>query len=75
MTYDEAKFLLSTLERNPYPYLGELHTALIVPEIENEKISFVADIRDGLTTKDEVSKYSSNNKYTINGYMNKSFNL
>jgi hypothetical protein len=72
MTYNEAEILLNTLERNPYPYNGEPYVALIVPEIIDERMKFIADIQKFDV---DVKDYSTNGQYTINGYSKKAFNL
>jgi len=75
MTYEEAKFLLSTVTPNPYIYNGDKWIAKIVPEIVNDRKTFLDDLKNKKTTDDDVIKYSSNKQFTVEGYMMKPFNF
>lgn len=46
MTYEEAKFLLSTVTPNPYIYNGDKWIAKIVPEIVNDRKTFLDDLKN-----------------------------
>jgi len=75
MNYEEAKFLLSTITPNPYIYNGDKWVAKIIPEIVNDRIPFIDDLKNKKVTDEDVIKYSSNNQFTVNGFMMKAFNF
>lgn len=75
MTYKEAGYLLSTIDKNPYPYNGELYTALIIPELIDDRLGFLADLKEGKINADNIEKYSSNKNFAIYSVLNSAFNL
>lgn len=75
MTFQEANNLISNMSANPYNYNNELFTALVVPEILNDRIKFLADLKDGKINANDSLKYSSDNNFVVCGFMNKAFNL
>ena len=60
---------------NPYYYNNELYTAIVVPEIINDRIKFIADLKEGKVTVNGSFEYSSDNNFIVYGYMNKAFNI
>ena len=50
MTFQEASSLVSNMSLNPYYYNNELYTAIVVPEIINDRIKFIADLKEGKVT-------------------------
>lgn len=75
MTYKEAKYLLDTLDKNPYPYNGELYTALIIPELIDDRLGLLADLKEGKINADNIEEYSSNKNYVVYSVLNSAFNL
>lgn len=75
MTYKEAEYLLSTLDKNPYLYEGQLHTAFIVPESVDDRLGFLADLKERKINADNIKKYSTNKNYVIYSVLNSAFNL
>ena len=75
MTFQEASSLVSNMSLNPYYYNNELYTAIVVPEVINDRIKFIADLKEGKVTVNDSFKYSSNNSFIVYGYMNKAFNI
>lgn len=75
MTFQEAHNLISNMSLNPYNYNNELFTAIVVPEILNDRIKFLADLKDGKVSYKDSSQYSSDNNFVVCGFMNKAFNL
>lgn len=75
MTYEEAESLLYNISPNPYIYNGDKWVAKIIPEIVNDRIPFIEDLQNNKATDKDVIKYSSNNQFTVNGYMMKAFNF
>ena len=75
MTFQEASSLVSNMSLNPYYYNNELYTAIVVPEVINDRIKFIADLKEGKVTVNGSFEYSSDNKFIVYGYMNKAFNI
>ena len=75
MTFQEASSLVSNMSLNPYYYNNELYTAIVVPEIINDRIKFIADLKEGKVTVNSSFEYSSDNNFIVYGYMNKAFNI
>ena len=75
MTFQEASSLVSNMSLNPYYYNNELYTAVVVPEIINDRIKFIADLKEGKVTVNDSFEYSSDNNFIVYGYMNKAFNI
>ena len=75
MTFQEASSLVSNMSLNPYYYNNELYTAIVVPEVINDRIKFIADLKEGKVTVNDSFEYSSDNNFIIYAYMNKSFNI
>ena len=73
MSYKEAKALLETLPNNPYLYNGDKWIAKIIPETVKDSVTFIVDLQNKKAVDSDVVKYSSNNQFTVNGYMMKSF--
>ena len=74
MTFQEASSLVSNMSLNPY-YNNELYTAIVVPEVINDRIKFIADLKEGKVTVNDSFEYSSDNNFIVYGYMNKAFNI
>ena len=75
MTFQEASSLVSNMSLNPYYYNNELYTAIVVPEVINGRIKFIADLKEGKVTVNDSFEYSSDNNFIVYGYMNKAFNI
>ena len=75
MTFQEASSLVSNMSLNPYYYNNELYTAIVVPEIINDRIKFIADLKEGKVTVNGSFEHSSDNNFIVYGYMNKAFNI
>ena len=75
MTFQEASSLVSNMSLNTYYYNNELYTAIVVPEIINDRIKFIADLKEGKVTVNGSFEYSSDNNFIVYGYMNKAFNI
>ena len=75
MTFQEASSLVSNMSLNTYYYNNELYTAIVVPEIINNRIKFIADLKEGKVTVNDSFEYSSDNNFIVYGYMNKAFNI
>ena len=67
MTFQEASSLVSNMSLNPYYYNNELYTAIVVPEIINDRIKFIADLKEGKVTVNESFKYTSDNNFIVYG--------
>ena len=63
MTFQEASSLVSNMSLNPYYYNNELYTAIVVPEIINDRIKFIADLKEGKVTVNGSFEYSSDNNF------------
>ena len=75
MTFQEANALISNMSANPYSYNNELFTAIVVPEILEERIKFLSDINDGKINTHDSFNYSSSNSFVVYTLLNKSFKL
>ena len=75
MTFQEASSLVSNMSLNPYYYNNELYTAIVVPEVINDRIKFIADLKEGKVTVNDSFEYSCDNNFIVYGYMNKAFNI
>ena len=75
MTFQEASSLVSNMSLNPYYYNNELYTAIVVPEVINDRIKFIADLKEGKVPVNDSFEYSSDNNFIVYGYMNKAFNI
>ena len=75
MTFQEANALISNMSANPYSYNNELFTAIVVPEILEERIKFLSDIKDGKINTNDSFNYSSSNSFVVYTVLNKSFKL
>lgn len=75
MTFQEANALISNMSANPYSYNNELFTAIVVPEILEERIKFLSDIKDGKININDSFNYSSSNSFVVYTVLNKSFRL
>ena len=75
MTFQEASSLVSNMSLNPYYYNNELYTAIVVPEVINDRIKFIADLKEGKVTVNDSFEYSPDNNFIVYGYMNKAFNI
>ena len=75
MNLQEAQKLLSMFQENPYMYGDDKYTAIIVPETLEDRMNYLADLRDGKASINDGHKYSENDKFVLRGVMNKGFNL
>ena len=75
MTFQEASSLVSHMSLNPDSHNNELYTAIVVPEVINDRIKFIADLKEGKVTVNDSFEYSSDNNFIVYGYMNKAFNI
>lgn len=75
MTFQEAQNIILNMSANPYKYNNELFTAIVVPEILNDRKKFLADLKDGKISAKDSLHYSSDKNFVVCGFMNLAYNL